>query len=298
MPATTTRDMDIDVRHLEANGVRLNVARAGSGPALLLVHGWPHTWEVWREVMPALATAHTVVAPDLRGMGSSERASSGYDGVTLASDLAGLLDALKIDNVSVWAIDAGVAPAFVLALAQSHRVNELVVMEGLVGPLPGAEQFLAAGPPWWFGFHGVPGFAERVLAGNERIYIDFFLRAGLAGGRQIAPAIREAFLDAYATTAGLRGGFEVYRALRKTGQQILELTAAQRLTIPTLAVAGGVVGDALRRQLAGVTDDLAAAAIPDCGHIIPLDQPHALVEAVARWQTGRMRPARRHSVSP
>jgi pimeloyl-ACP methyl ester carboxylesterase len=287
MPASA--QAALSTRPVRTNGITLNVACGGSGPALLLIHGWPHTWEVWARLLPELARTHTVIAPDLRGIGGSERPQRGYDAATLAEDMLGLLDALGVDTAGVFAIDAGVAPAFLLGLTHSERVSELVLMEGLLGPLPGAEAFLAGGPPWWFGFHAVPGLAERVLAGNEAAYIDFFLGIALAEGHRLAPEHRTPIIAAYAAPGGLRGGLELYRAFGESGDQLLAATAVQRLSVPTLAVSGGGVGAALHGQLSPIADDLRAATIPDCGHVVPLDQPEALLGAVAAWRAARAR---------
>ena len=286
----TTPTSPITTDRVTVNGTTLEVATAGEGPAMLLVHGWPHTWRVWAEVIPALAAAHRVIAPDLRGIGGSDRPHDGYDATTLAGDLEGLLDALDAAEATVVAIDAGVPPAFLLALRRPARVTELVLMESLLGGLPGAEAFLAGGPPWWFGFHAVPGLAETVLEGHEAQYLDFFWRSGTRG-RGVPAEIRNAWLDAYRGREGLRGGFEHYRAIAAGGRQIAGATAGAgagaRLTVPTLAIGAAPVGAALHGQLAGVADDLCGVQIEDCGHIIPLDRPAELVAAIGRWMAGR-----------
>ncbi|WP_328549633.1 MULTISPECIES: alpha/beta fold hydrolase [unclassified Streptomyces] len=163
MPVTTAHHL----RRIATNGVQLNVAIAGDGPAVLLLHGFPHTWQLWSGIMGRLAGQYRVIAPDLRGFGASARAVEGYDAGTLAADAEGLLDALGEPSAAVVGIDAGTAPAVLLALRRPGLVRRLVVMEALLGRLPGAEHVVAGGAPWWFGFHAVPGLAETVLAGNE-----------------------------------------------------------------------------------------------------------------------------------
>ena len=135
--------------HVRANGADFNVAILGEGPPVLLVHGWPHTWMVWRDVMPILAAAGLqVIAPDLRGSGGSVRATDGYDLYTLADDLAGVLAALgETRPAVVAALDLGALPAFMLAMRHPATVRSLCLSETLPGDLPGAEAFLADGPP-------------------------------------------------------------------------------------------------------------------------------------------------------
>lgn len=267
---------DFTVQTVATNGIEANVAIAGAGPAVLLLHGFPHTWQLWREVIGPLAQRHRVIAPDLRGLGASTRAPVGYDAGTLAADAEGLLDALGETSAAVVAIDAGAPPAFLLAMRRPERVNRLVLMESLLGTLPGAEAFLAGGPPWWFGFHAVPGLAEKVLAGNESDYLDWFLATGTQG-RGIPADLRDAFVAAYTGTDSLRCAFSYYRAMPTSAEQIQQAADTTRLTVPTMAIGSHPVGAALEKQLRPITDTLTGHVIEDCGHIIPLDRPATLV---------------------
>ncbi|MFE5570502.1 alpha/beta fold hydrolase [Amycolatopsis japonica] len=263
-------------RRITVNGIQVNVAVAGSGPAVLLLHGFPHTWRLWSEIIGPLSEHHRVIAPDLRGFGDSTRAAEGYDASTLASDIESLLDALGEPSAAVVAIDVGTPVAFLLALRRPELVRRLVLMESLLGSLPGAEDFLAGGPPWWFGFHAVPGLGETVLIGHEAEYIDWFLASGTLG-RGVAPEIRDAFVDAYTGGEALRCAFSHYRVMPVSARQIGEAVATRRLAVPTMAIGAHPVGRALERQLRPVTDDLTAHLLPDCGHIIPLDKPGELL---------------------
>ncbi|WP_410598331.1 alpha/beta fold hydrolase [Amycolatopsis sp. lyj-90] len=264
------------LRQITVNGIQTTVATAGSGPAVLLLHGFPHTWRLWTEIIGPLADHHRVIAPDLRGLGDGTRAAEGYDAGTLAADAEGILDALDEPAAEVVAIDAGTPAAFLLAMRRPERVRRLVLMESLLGSLPGAEDFLDAGPPWWFGFHAVPGLAETVLVGHEAEYLDWFLAAGTLG-RGVPSEIRDAFVDAYTGQDALRCAFSYYRAMPATARQIGEAVAAGRLTMPTMAIGAHPVGRALERQLRPVADDLTGHLVEDCGHIIPLDRPAELL---------------------
>ena len=260
--------------HVSANRIGIHVASVGAGPALLLLHGWPHTWFVWHQVAPLLATRHRVIMPDLRGIGATEHPDGGYDLHTLADDAAALLTALGEPLASVVALDLGAPIAWMLAARHPQRVRKLVVMEALLCTLPGAERFLASGPPWWFGFHAIPGLAETVLAGHEAPYLDWFLRG-------LPREARDVFVAAYA--GRLRGGFAHYRAMADNARLIAISAATARTPVPTLAIAGGVVGDALARQLAPITAELVVDQIADCGHVIPLEQPERLAQRIAAF---------------
>ncbi|MEV5710744.1 alpha/beta hydrolase [Actinoallomurus sp. NPDC052274] len=261
---------------MPVNGIEVNVATAGDGPAVLLLHGFPHTWRLWTEVIAGLSGRYRVIAPDLRGFGATTRAPDGYDVGTLATDAERLLDALGEPTAAVVGIDAGTPPAFLFAMRRPGRVRRLVLMESLLGRLPGAEDFLAGGPPWWFGFHSVPGLAETVLTGHEAEYVDWFLTVGTRG-RGVPRPIRDAFVGAYTGTDALRCAFSYYRALPAGARQIQDAVESHRLTVPTMAIGAHPVGNALERQLRPVSDDLTAHVIDDCGHIIPLDRPDVLL---------------------
>ncbi|MGW6316466.1 alpha/beta fold hydrolase [Streptomyces sp. NPDC055099] len=275
-----------ELRRVAVNGVELNVALAGSGPAVLLLHGFPHTWELWTDVMADLSGRYRVIAPDLRGFGASSPAASGYDADTLAEDAAALLTRLGVSSAAVVGIDAGTPPAFLLALRHPGLVRRLVVMESVLGGLPGAEDFLAGGPPWWFGFHtAARGLAETVLEGHEPAYIDWFLHAGTLGDG-VPPAIRDAFVHAYTGSQALSRAFSYYRALPDSARQIARAVTTARLTVPTMALGAQPVGAALERQLRPVADDLTGHVIEDCGHIIPLHRPNALLTLLKPFLAG------------
>ncbi|MFJ4858064.1 alpha/beta fold hydrolase [Streptomyces sp. NPDC088730] len=279
-----------ELRRVTANGIEINVAVAGHGPAVLLLHGFPHTWRLWTHVMDGLSDRFRVIAPDLRGFGASTRAVDGYDAGTLAADAEALLHALGEGSAAVVGIDAGAPPAFLLAMRRPGLVRRLVVMESLLGPLPGAEEFLAQGPPWWFGFHREPGLAESVLGGNEDRYIDWFLDEGTLG-QGVEPALRAAFLDAFSGGEALRCAFSYYRALPSSAGQILDATRGGRLTVPTMAIGARPVGRALEQQLRPVTDRLVGRLVEDCGHIIPLHRPDELLRLLDPFLTSAAAPA-------
>ncbi|GAA0572340.1 alpha/beta hydrolase [Paractinoplanes ferrugineus] len=260
-----------EIRRVEANGIVLNVALAGDGPPIVLLHGFPHTWAVWSRIIPELARTRRVIAPDLRGLGGTSRAATGYDAGTVAEDVRKLLDALGVAHADVAALDLGVSPAVLLALRHPERVSRLVVMEAVLGGLPA--DFAA---PWWFGFHGVPGLAERVLVGHEGEYLDFFLRAGTHDGNGVAPDVRAAFVAAYSGPESLGCAFAHYRAMSVTADQIAA-ESRRRLPMPVVAIGARPVGDRLHRQLVAIADDLTGHVLPQCGHIIPLDRPELLL---------------------
>lgn len=269
--------MSETIKQVPANGISMEAGVSGSGPPVVLVHGFPHTRHLWDKVTPELGRHHQVIAPDLRGCGGSTRATHGYDAMTLAADLLSMVDELGLEETDLVAIDAGVPAAFVLAMQHPDRVRRLVLMESTLGTLPGAVEFFGGGPPWWFGFHQVERLAETVLVGQEGAYLDFFYRAGTCDGAGIDRTVRDAFVESYTGAESLRCAFEYYRAMPRSARQIADLTTRGRLSVPTMAIGAQPVGETLERQLRPVTEDLRAELIAGCGHIIPLDRPEALL---------------------
>ena len=250
---------------VETNGTTLHVRVGGDGPALVLLHGWPHTGAIW-DLVRAGHSGRTVIAPDLRGIGRSAVADAGFDAATQAADVLGLLDALGFATAEVAAIDAAVPAGFLLGAAHPSRITGLTLMEGL---LPGGFPV----PPWWFGFHAIPGLAEAAVVGNEAAYLDFFLASGSVRG--VPKEMRDDFVAGYTGIERLRAGFGFYRVAEQNAAQI---AAAGRLTVPTRAIGGSVVGDRLHRQLAPITDRLRGEILADCAHLVPVDRPDALVQ--------------------
>lgn len=264
---------------ITSNTVTLNVATAGQGPAVVLLHGFPHTWQVWDQIIPALAVTHTVIAPDLRGLGRSSRPIDGYTAADVADDVITILDALDIGTAVIVGMDLGAQAAALLALTRPDRVRSLVLSEAVIGGLPGAEEFLA-GPPWWFGFHAVPGLAESVLAGNEREYVDHFLRIGTLGAG-VSESFRTEALDAYAAPGALTAAFEHYRSLPDSAQQIAAAADGNRLDMPVLTIGASAVRDTTYRQIAPLADDATGSVLETAGHIIPQHQPDAFLAILA-----------------
>lgn len=260
----------------EVNGIRIHCAIAGRGEPLLLLHGWPFTWYTWSRVIPSLAERYTVIAPDARGIGHTTRPETGYDLHTKADDARALIEHLGFSHAQVVGHDLGAEIAFMMAMRHPGSVRKLVLMEAVIGGLPGAEDFMKHAP-WWFGFHDVPGLAEKVIVGNEGAYLGWFFENHTYEKRGIPPESREEYVAAYTGVDALRGGFAHYRAFAENASQV-RVKGQTRLKVPTLALGGNIVGDTLRRQLVLIADHVVGHVIPECGHNIPEERPDALLQ--------------------
>jgi pimeloyl-ACP methyl ester carboxylesterase len=275
MTTTTQRDETVHLAELD-----VSVRRAGTGRPILLLHGFPHTKDVWQAVTPVLVAAgYQVLAPDLRGVGATGVTAGGYDAATLAEDQTQLLDALGLPAAHVVGFDFGAAPAFAMATGHPDRVLSLTIVEAVVSGLAGAEAFQASGGPWWFGFHQAPGgLAEDVVAASAERYVRFFLDIGSRAG--VPEDLAARIVAAYTGRDRLRAAFEHYRAMPTNAAANRAWAEHGSLQMPVTAVGAGVVGDAVARQLERVAADFDSVLLPDAGHIVPVDAPGLLAEAI------------------
>jgi pimeloyl-ACP methyl ester carboxylesterase len=266
-------------RDIEANGVRLHVRVGGTGPAVLLLHGYGETGDMWVPLARELVRDRTVVVPDLRGMGRSSIPAGGYDKKNQAADMAGLLDALKIERADVVAHDIGNMVAFAFAAAYRDRVTRLVVIDA---PVPGVgpwEEILKNPLLWHFRFGGRD--MERLVAGRERIYLDRFWNEFSAHPSRFSEAARRHYAKLYARPGAMRAGFAQFGAFDQDAVDNKAFVAAGKLDIPVLALGGeksfGLTMAAVMRFAASNVEE---GVVPDSGHWIMEENPKATVAMV------------------
>ncbi|GAA3878199.1 hypothetical protein GCM10022207_50720 [Streptomyces lannensis] len=161
------------MQQIDTNHTRLSVAVGGSGPVLILLHGWPQSSRAWARVMPDLAQNHTVVVPDLRGTGDSDRPEDGYAKTNQADDIRGILTALNLTGpLAAAGHDIGSMVAFAWAAAHPEDVSHLILIDSLLPGL-GLEEAMnvAKGGMWHFGFFMSPHVPEMLFDGHE---LEFF----------------------------------------------------------------------------------------------------------------------------
>jgi len=261
----TDRDVSIERRAAVANGIRQHYLTAGTGRPLLLLHGWPVSAEMWRRVMPALARAHTVIAPDLRGAGYSDKPAGGYDKATLARDVHALMAGLGFARYAAVGHDIGGMVGYALAAQFRDAVEKLVIVDA---PLPGIEpweRMLGAPALWHVGFHSQRDLAEALIQGRERLYIESFIRARAANPAAIADVEIDAYAALMAAPGGLRGGLEYYRAFAQDAAANKEF-AATKLAMPVLGIGGERLGPVLKGVIETIAADARTVTFKDCGH--------------------------------
>jgi pimeloyl-ACP methyl ester carboxylesterase len=265
----------------DINGIRMHYVRAGSGPLVLLLHGWPQTWFSWRPIIPRFASDYTVIAPDLRGCGQSERTESGYDKRTIAEDLRVLIAYAGFRNAYVVGHDMGGKAAYILAHLRPDAVSKLVLVDCL---LPGTENTDALhGGAWHYGFHMAKGFPERLTQDRERDYIAAQIKAWSHKKDAVSEASIDEFARHYAAPGAMTAGFNYYRALRDDAALAATLKQ-RRLRMPVMAIGGRYgVGDKLANALAPQSDRLTRVIAEESGHFVVEEAPEVFVAELSRF---------------
>ena len=270
-------------RLVEVNGLRLHAVTGGDGPPLLLINGWPQTWYAWREVMPALAREHTVVAVDSRGSGLSDKPDDGYDAGTLAADLVALMSALGHERFDVVGHDIGMWTGYALAADHPERVGRLAVVDAIIPGITPAPPFFSPAAVsqrfWHFGFNRLTSLNEELVRGRERLFFGDQFEKKAATPDAIPAYAVDVYVDAIvADPRGLGASFAYYRALDETIAQN-EQRKKTRLTLPVLAVGGArYTGAAAAQTMRLVADDVTEVVVDDCGHYVAEEQPARFTE--------------------
>src|SRR5882724_6559846 len=220
---------------VQTNGTRLHVRVGGKGPAVVLLHGFGDSGDMWAPLASVLVKNHTVIVPDLRGMGLSAHPDTGYTKKNQAVDIAGVMDALKIDKADLVTHDIGNMVGYALAAQYPKRITKWVVIDA---PLPGIgdwDKIKQSPLLWHFNFRGPD--MERLVAGRERIYLDRFYNELSADPKKIDEATRVHYAKLYARPHAMHDAFEQFKAFDQDAVDNRELLATGgKLTMPVLAV--------------------------------------------------------------
>lgn len=282
-PAAGAQDFvfppEFSTRDVATNGTTLHVRIGGTGPAVLLLHGYGETGDMWAPLARDLMRDHTVIAPDLRGMGLSARPAAGYDKKTQGRDMAGMLDALKIGAVDLVTHDIGNMVGYAFAAQDRDRVGRFILMDA---PLPGIgpwEEILKNPLLWHFRFGGPD--MERLVAGRERIYLDRFWNEFSATPAKFSEASRQHYARLYAAPGAMHAGFAQFAAFDQDAIDDKAFLAEGKLTMPVLAIGGEKsFGPAMAMVMRFAATDVTEGVVPDAGHWLMEEQPEATVTMV------------------
>lgn len=264
------------------NGARINYMIGGRGPVVVLLHGYAQTGHMWMTLMPVLARTHTVIVPDLRGMGASQRTAGGYDKKNLARDIRSLVRQLDEGRVRIVGHDIGMMVAYAYAAQFPEEVDRIVLMDAF---LPGIGDWRDA---WLLRemqtlrFYGATASAR--VRGGERAYFDHFWD-GLAANRErsIPEMDRRIYARAYSGENGMRGGFEAYLSFDQDAKDFAGF-AAVRLEMPVLVLSGEKAsGGILVAQARRVASDVTGNVIKGAGHWLMEESPNQVIPAIVSF---------------
>jgi len=260
-------------------GAEIFVRSGGSGPVVVLLHGYGDTGDMWVPLAKELVKDHTVIVPDLRGMGKSSHPAGGYDKKTQADDIRAVVVALGADRTAVVAHDIGNMVAYAYAAKFRDKVSRLVLMDA---PVPGIgpwEEILKTPLLWHFNFGGPD--AERLVEGRERIYLDRFWNEFAAHPDRIDEATRNHYAALYAQPGAMRSGFSQFLAFTKDAEDN-RISVKEKLTMPVLAVGGEKsFGPTMAVVMRFAATDVREAIIPDSGHWVIDENTAATVALVS-----------------
>ncbi len=262
-------------------GADIFVRWGGKGPVALLIHGYAENSDSWAPLAEDLMKDHTVVVPDLRGIGKSSKPEGGYDKKTQAKDIRAVVTALGYDKTFVVAHDIGNMVAYAYAATYPDKVERLVVMDA---PIPGIEpwkEILLNPGVWHFNFHGPD--AERLVAGRERIYLDRIWNDFTADPSKPDEATRNFFAATYAQPGGMRAGFAQFTAFSQDAKDN-HVFEQVKLTMPVLAVGGeksfGPLQAVIMRHVA---TNVQEAVIAGSGHWLMEERPAQTVTLIRNF---------------
>ena len=260
------------VREIATNGTTLHVRVGGAGPAVVLLHGFGDTGDMWAPLATKLMKDHTVVVPDLRGMGLSAHPETGYEKKNQAVDIAGVLDDLKIATCELVTHDIGNMVGYAFAAQYPARVTRWAVIDA---PLPGIgnwENIKCAPQVWHFNFHGPD--EERLVAGRERVYLDRFWNELSADPKGIDEQTRRHYAALYARPHAIHNAFSQFAAFTQDASDNRELLAKGKLTMPVLAVgAEKSFGTGMADELRVAAENVQGAVVPHSGHWVMEENP-------------------------
>jgi pimeloyl-ACP methyl ester carboxylesterase len=270
---------------VQTNGTTIHVRSGGKGPAVVLLHGFGDTGDMWQPLAANLARDHTVIVTDLRGLGLSSHPEGGYEKWNQAADVRGVLSALGVDHAAVVGHDIGTMVAYAYAKRYPDKTERLVVMDAPVPGVPPWDQIVRSPLLWHFDLGGAD--MERLVAGRERIYLDRFWNDFAGDPAKVDEDTRRHYAELYARPGAMHSAFAQFRSIRQDAEDNKTALSA-KLTMPVLAIGGaksfGANEAAVMRNAAA---DVTELVVPEAGHWLMEEAPDATVAAVRDFIDGK-----------
>jgi len=257
-------------KYATVNGVKLHYVIGGKGEPLLLVHGFGQNWYMWNRLLPELSKHFTVIAPDLRGVGESDRPAGGYDKKTMATDMHELMKSLGYKSLNLAGHDIGLMVAYAYAAQYPAEIKKVALMDAL---LPGVEPVWSQvkSQAWWFGFFGMPHSGE-IVSGKANLFLTNFWPIVGYVKDPFTLAERNEFIRAYSRPGATTGAFNWFAAFPQDAKDN-EILMKTKLKMPLLAMGSEhFAAPFLAAHSRLVADDVSESMIKGSGHWIVQEQ--------------------------
>lgn len=264
------------------NGVQLHYTVMGHGSPVVLLHGYAETSHMWVPAMVELAKQHTVIAPDLRGAGLSEKPAGGYDKKSMAQDIHALVTSLGYTHVEIVGHDIGLMVAYAYAAQYPQATDRLVLMDAFLPGIGNWKDVWLMRDLWHFHFHGEVPLA--LVAGRERTYFEHFWNDFAADPKRSVPeADRRLYAQAYARPGAMRAGFEYFRNFEQDAKDFQDLSRT-KLVMPVLVLTGEKAsGTFLIDQAKLVASNVRGQVIAGSGHWLMEEAPSQVIPALVEF---------------
>lgn len=267
---------------VQANGIKLHYVRGGTGPTVLLLHGFPEDWSAYRKVMPHLGRKFTVVAVDLPGIGGSTAKPGSYSAVDMAADIRQLQEQLHLRHVYLVGHDVGAMVAYAFVRRYPQALRGAMILDAPLPGLPPWKEFIAQPFVWHIHFQQVPGLPEELVTGRQTAYFRYFLDPVHFSDAAVAR-----YAESYATPEQLHAAFEIYRAFPADAK--FNASRHDRIDVPLVLVAGSespvaknlpAIAKALRAH--GCTN-VRLGVVQGSSHFIADEQPSILSAYIEKY---------------
>jgi pimeloyl-ACP methyl ester carboxylesterase len=269
-------------RTAEVQGLKLHYLTGGSGPTVILLHGYAETSRMWRPLIPRLAQKFTVIAPDLPGIGDSDIPADGLDMKNAAVRIHGLAKSLGVEKARVVGHDIGLMVAYAYAAQFPAETEKLVEMDAFLPGVAGWEDVYNNPRIWHFRFNGPT--PEALVKGRERIYFEHFWNDFAADKTHSIPEPeRVAYAAAYARPGRMRAGWAYFVSFQQAAKDFEQLSKT-KLNMPVLAIGGEKAnGDVLGRQMKLVATDVTIVVLKNTGHWVMEESPVETSDALLKF---------------
>jgi len=266
----------MESRFATVSGVKIHYLISGQGDPVVLLHGYAQTSHMWRTLIPELARTHTVIAPDLRGLGESSKPEGGYDKKTMAQDIRALVASLGYGRVAIAGHDIGLMVAYAFAAQYPDEVVRIALMDAFLPGVGDWTKVWLLRDLWHFHFYGKTPLA--LVEGRERIYFEHFWNDFAADPvHSVCEADRQVYAAAYAQPGGMRAGFEVFRAFEQDAADFAGFSKT-KLKMPMLVLTGEKAsGQFLIDQGRIVAENVEGVVVKGAGHWLIDEAPDQVI---------------------